>query len=166
DREAHEVEEMGWLDLIAHTPSESEAREWRAEIHKRLALPAACLVFALMGVGFGITNVRTCRSFGLLLGLAITIVFYLLALWGQHAALAGTLPVWLGIWLANILLASVGVAVIVAQRQPGWEPLAALSALRHAWPINRGETERRGERETGRAADGAEVQRIEGAESS
>ena len=46
-------------------------REWRAEIHKRLALPAACLVFALLGVGFGITHVRTGRSFGLLLGLAI-----------------------------------------------------------------------------------------------
>lgn len=134
DREANQVEEMGWLDLIAHTPSESEAREWRAEIHKRLALPAACLVFALMGVGFGITNVRTGRSFGLLLGLAITIVYYLLALWGQHAALAGTLPVWVGMWLANIVLAALGVMLILAQRQPGWDPLSAVSSLRHAWP--------------------------------
>ena len=134
DREARQVEEMPWGALTAYTPAANEEREWRAEIHKRLALPAACLVFALIGVGFGITNVRTGRSFGLLLGLAITIVYYLLALWGQHAAIAGTLPVWLGIWLANLALAALGIAVIVAQRQPGWDPLSALSSLRHAFP--------------------------------
>jgi len=134
DREARQVEEMEWGDLTGYSPEPGEAREWRAEIHKRLALPAACLVFALLGVGFGITNVRTGRSFGLLLGLAITIVYYLLALWGQHAAVAGTLPVWLGIWLANLSLATLGVAVIVAQRQPGWDPLAVLSSIRHAFP--------------------------------
>lgn len=134
DPGAHQVEGMGWSDLIGYSPSESDAREWRAEIHKRLALPAACLVFALLGVGFGITHVRIGRSFGLLLGLAITIVYYLMALWGQHAALAGKLPVWLGMWLANIVLAALGVMVILAQRRPGWDPLSALSSLRHAWP--------------------------------
>jgi len=142
DREARQVEEMEWSALIAHTPADSDAREWLAEIHKRLALPAACLVFGLLGTGFGITNVRTGRSFGLLLGLAITIGYYLLALWGQHAAIAGTLPVWLGIWLANLFLATIGVAVIVAQRQPGWEPLSALSSLRHRWPMSRGGNKR------------------------
>src|SRR5215831_18143924 len=125
---------MSWSDLTAYSPAPGEDRDWRAEIHKRLALPAACLVFALIGVGFGISHVRTGRSFGLLLGLAITIVYYLLALWGQHAAVAGTLPVWLGIWLANLALAALGIGVIIAQRQPGWDPLSALSSLRHAFP--------------------------------
>ena len=151
DREARQVEEMEWGNLIAFTPAASDAREWIAEIHKRVALPAACLVFGLLGVGFGITNVRTGRSFGLLLGLAITIAYYLLALWGQHAALAGTLPVWLGIWLANIVLGALGAGVLTAQRRPGWDPLSALSSLRHAWPARKseGETGRRGEREKG-----------------
>lgn len=134
DRDSDKVEGMGWSDLISYTPSDADAREWRAEIHKRLALPAACMVFALLGVGFGITHVRIGRSFGLLLGLAITIVYYLMALWGQHAAVAGTLPVWLGMWLANIVLAATGVMVMMAQRRPGWDPLSALSSLRHAWP--------------------------------
>src|SRR6185436_20678675 len=107
------VEEMAWGDLIRFSPSGNDAREWLAEIHKRLALPAACLVFALLGVGFGISNVRTGRSFGLLLGLAFTICYYLLALSGQHAAVSGKLPVWLGVWLANITLAALGVLVIL-----------------------------------------------------
>lgn len=134
DRDPDQVEEMEWSDLIAYNYPAAGEREWLSEIHKRIALPAACLVFALLGVGFGITNVRTGRSFGLLLGLAITIVYYLLALWGQHAAVAGTLPVWLGIWLANIALAGLGVAITLAQRRPGWDPLSVLSSLRHAWP--------------------------------
>ncbi|MEK6322951.1 MAG: LptF/LptG family permease [Acidobacteriota bacterium] len=153
DRGAHQVEEMEWADLIGHTPADSEAREWLAEIHKRLALPAACLVFALLGVGFGISNVRTGRSFGLLLGLSITIVYYLLALWGQHSALAGTLPVWLGMWLANIVLAAVGVLVILAQRRPGWDPLSTLSSLRHAWPSKEDSPETARDVEGGRVAE-------------
>jgi LPS export ABC transporter permease LptG len=149
DQDALPVEQMAWSDLISYSPSVSEARGWRAEIHKRLSLPAACLVFALLGVGFGISNVRTGRSFGLLLGLAITIAYYLLALWGQHAALAGKVPVWLGIWLANIVLAALGVVITIAQRRPGSDPLAVLSSLRHAWPFGKNDGEK------GRRGDGA-----------
>ncbi|MFP5262900.1 MAG: LptF/LptG family permease [Blastocatellia bacterium] len=157
DQEARQVEEMEWGRLINHSPPESESLEWRAEIHKRIALPTACLVFALLGVGFGISNVRTGRSFGLLLGLAITILYYLLALSGQHAAVSGKLPVWLGIWQANIILAAAGVVVILLQRRAGSDPLSALRNLRHILPSKNergGKEERRaGERGgTGAAA--------------
>lgn len=149
DQDALPVEQMAWSDLINYSPAAPESRAWRAEIHKRLALPAACLVFALLGVGFGISNVRMGRSFGLLLGLAITISYYLLALWGQHAALAGKVPVWLGMWLANIVLAVLGVLITIAQRRPGSDPLAVLSSLRHAWPFGKKDVE------TGRVDDAA-----------
>jgi LPS export ABC transporter permease LptG len=132
------VREMEWSDLTSYEPPIEDYREWRAEIHKRLALPAACLVFALLGVGFGISNVRTGRPFGLLLGLAITILFYLLALSGEHAAVSGKLPVWLGMWMANMLLTLVGALVILVQRRPGSDALGILSSLRHAWPSHRG----------------------------
>jgi LPS export ABC transporter permease LptG len=134
DQEPSQVEEMEWNRLINYTPSEEGRREWRAEIHKRLALPTACLVFALLGVGFGISNVRMGRSFGLLLGLAFTICYYLLALSGQHAAVSGKLPVWLGIWLANITLAALGIVVMLLQRRPGSDPMSLLGNIRHLFP--------------------------------
>jgi LPS export ABC transporter permease LptG len=127
-----DIREMALGELLAHTPPESERREWKAEIHRRLSLPAACLVFALLGVAFGINNVRAGRSFGLLLGLAITVFYYLVALWGEHQAATGRLPVWLGVWMANIILAVVGIAAIILQRRPGTDPLHALATLRHA----------------------------------
>jgi LPS export ABC transporter permease LptG/LPS export ABC transporter permease LptF len=149
DQEPRQVEEMEWSRLINYTPSESERLEWRAEIHKRIALPTACLVFALLGVGFGISNVRTGRSFGLLLGLAITVLYYLLALSGQHSAVSGKLPVWLAIWQANIILAALGVVVILLQRRPGSDPLSVLRDLRHLLPSRDEEVERQKEREAG-----------------
>jgi LPS export ABC transporter permease LptG len=136
DRE-RQPKEMEWSELVSSTPAESEGREWHAEMHKRVALPAACLVFALLGVGFGISNIRTGRSFGLLLGLAITIVYYLLALSGEHAAVSGKLPVWLGMWIANLVLAAIGVIVLIIQRRPGSDVLSVLTSVRHAWPTRR-----------------------------
>ncbi len=137
DREARPVEEMPWSELISYAPPPGDERDWRAEIHKRLALPTASLVFALLGVAFGISNVRIGRSLGLLLGLGITIIYYLLALWGEHAYAAGRVPAWFGIWLANIVLASFGVIVLWSQRRPGSDALSALTVIRHAWPFRR-----------------------------
>jgi LPS export ABC transporter permease LptG/LPS export ABC transporter permease LptF len=154
DQEQRPISEMPWSDLIAFAPTEGGHRVWLAEIHERLALPAACLVFALLAVGFGISQVRTGRPFGLLLGLAITVAYYLLALSGKHAAVSGKLPVWLGIWMANIILGALGALVIWVQRRPGSDPLSALSSLRHLWPARTKEG-RRSEAE-GRA-DGEEV---------
>lgn len=146
DREARPLEEMPWNDLISYAPPAGDERDWRAEIHKRLALPTASLVFALLGVAFGISNVRIGRSLGLLLGLAITIIYYLLALWGQHAQAAGRVPAWFGIWLANILLAAFGVIVLWSQRRPGSDALSALTMIRHAWPFRRRAPEYEGAR--------------------
>jgi lipopolysaccharide export system permease protein len=162
DQDARDVDEMTWSELIQFTPPAGEYRQWLAEIHKRLSLPAACLVFALLGVAFGISQVRTGRSFGLLLGLAITITYYLIALSGDHAAVSGKLPVWLGVWLANIVLATLGAVAVFAQRRAGSDILAVIGSLRHAWrpattdaDDNRGAPAGAGEREIGaRSADG------------
>jgi LPS export ABC transporter permease LptG len=112
--EQRSLAEMTWDELISSGPN-GDSRVWLAELHKRLALPAACLVFALLGIGVGISGVRAGRSFGLLLGLLIAIVYYLLALAGEHLTVSGKLPAWLGIWLANIVLSVLGVSAIAIQ---------------------------------------------------
>ncbi|HEY6331012.1 MAG TPA: LptF/LptG family permease, partial [Blastocatellia bacterium] len=125
------ISEMRWPDLIHYTPPANDYLNWLAEINTRLAFPAACLIFAVLAVGFGISHVRTGRSFGLMLGLLITIAYYLLALSGKHAAVSGKLPVWLGIWLANIVLGGLGAFILWIQRRPGADALSAIASLRH-----------------------------------
>jgi LPS export ABC transporter permease LptG/LPS export ABC transporter permease LptF len=133
ERDRQPVSEMSWPELVNFTPAESERRIWRAEIHERVALPAACLVLALLGVGFGISNVRTGRSFGLLLGIAITITYYLLWLAGRHMAISGKLPVWLGMWMANMILGLAGATIILIQRRSGSDVLWLLRRSGHFW---------------------------------
>jgi LPS export ABC transporter permease LptG/LPS export ABC transporter permease LptF len=126
------VSEMTWSELLSYVPSSApDYLAWKAEIQERLAFPAACLVFAILAVAFGISNIRTGRPLGLVLGLAITITYYLLQLSGRHWALSGKIPPWLGVWTANLVLATVGLLAMLLQRRPGTDVLSALSKLRY-----------------------------------
>ena len=128
----YSVTEMTWTELLNYRPSSStDDLAWKAEIQERLAFPAACLVFAILAVAFGISNIRTGRPLGLVVGLAITITYYLLQLSGRHWAVSGKIPPWLGIWAANLVLASVGLLAMLFQRRPGADVLSALSGLRY-----------------------------------
>jgi LPS export ABC transporter permease LptG/LPS export ABC transporter permease LptF len=123
--------ELTWSELVAGVPAGTDYRNWLTEVHRRLSYPAACLVFALLGVGFGISNVRTGRPFGLIMGLAITVAYYLIALAGEHGAVSGKVPVWIGVWMANVVLGGLGIVVLFIQRRPGSDVLSGVSNLRH-----------------------------------
>ncbi len=83
--------------------SPAQARAVATEIHKRMALPAACLIFALFGVALGVTTLRSGRSGGLFVGVMLALVYYMLMLGGERAARSGALPVVLAVWLPNLL---------------------------------------------------------------
>src|SRR5262249_44287584 len=125
------VSEMTWGELLTYSASSSDYLAWKAEIQERIAFPAACLVFAILAVAFGISNIRTGRPLGLVLGLAITIIYYLLQLSGRHWAVTGKTPAWLGIWTANIVLMGIGISALLIQRRPGADVLSLLGKLRH-----------------------------------
>jgi LPS export ABC transporter permease LptG len=133
-QEQRSVAEMTWSELISNgrnggEVSQPDSRVWLAEVHKRLALPAACLVFGLLGIGVGVNGVRAGRSFGLLLGLLIAILYYLLALAGEHMTVSGKLPAWMGIWLANIVLSAIGISAIITQHKRGAKQFLAIAGL-------------------------------------
>jgi LPS export ABC transporter permease LptF/LPS export ABC transporter permease LptG len=82
--------------------------ESRVEFQNRLALPAACLVFALLGVPIGVRPRRGGRAAGLVLTLVLIGGYYFLYVSGDHFARQGKIAPWLGIWAANIVAAIVG----------------------------------------------------------
>src|SRR5580704_4011450 len=49
------ISELKWPDLIRYKPPANDYLNWLAEVNQRIAFPAACLVFALLAVGFGIS---------------------------------------------------------------------------------------------------------------
>jgi len=83
-------------------------RDARVEFQNRIALPAACLIFALLGVPIGVRPRRGGRAAGLILTLILIGGYYFLYVSGDHFARQGKLSPFVGIWAANIVAAIVG----------------------------------------------------------
>ena len=92
-------------------------RESRVEFQRRLAFPAACVVFALLGVPIGVRPRRGGRAAGMILTLVLIGSYYFLFVTGAHLAEQGSLSPWFGIWIANITGIVVGLALFVRIEQ-------------------------------------------------
>jgi LPS export ABC transporter permease LptF/LPS export ABC transporter permease LptG len=90
----------------------SAAHEAQIEIQRRIAFPAACLVFALLGVPIGVRPRRGGRAAGMILTLVLIGGYYFIFVTGDHFARQGSITPWIGIWAANIVAAIVGFAFL------------------------------------------------------
>lgn len=107
--------ERSMRELIGtHDANWSEAR---VELHKRLAFPAACLVFALVAVPLGAQPRRGGRAAGSLLAVIIIASYYLLTVIGAGLARQSVVAPSIGIWGADILLAILGLALLPRMEQ-------------------------------------------------
>src|SRR5580692_8019086 len=77
-------------------------RDARVEFQRRIAFPAACLLFALLGVPIGVRPRRGGRAAGLILTLILIGGYYFVFVTGAHMAQQGSIAPWLGIWAGNI----------------------------------------------------------------
>ncbi|HXP71857.1 MAG TPA: LPS export ABC transporter permease LptF [Candidatus Dormibacteraeota bacterium] len=87
-------------------------RDARVELHRRIAFPAACLVFALLGIPVGVRPRRGGRATGLILTLILIGGYYFLFVTGAHMAQQGSISPWLGIWIANIVALVIGLYLL------------------------------------------------------
>ena len=78
------------------------------ELHKRYAIPAACLVFGLIGLALGATNRRDGKLASFVLGITVIFAYYLLLWFGQSLVRGQLIPSWLAAWLANLVLGTLG----------------------------------------------------------
>ena len=112
------------------------------EWHKRFAFPVAALVFALVAFPLAIRSHRGGRSIALVACLAILVSYYLVLTSLENSALRQSLPVWLAIWLPNVLFATIGSALLAATtfewRAPQLRPLwRVVDTLRQKLPERR-----------------------------
>lgn len=90
------------------------SRDARVELQQRVALPIACLVFALLGVPVGVRPRRGGRAAGFVLTILLICGYYLFFVTGVHFAQDGVLSPMFGVWTANI--ATLAVALILLRR--------------------------------------------------
>ena len=84
----------------------------RVEIHKKFAIPFACIVFGILGLPLGITNRRGGKSSGFSLSIGIVLVYYVMITNGEHLAANGTISPAIGMWAPNIILLAVGIYLL------------------------------------------------------
>ncbi|HEX5855630.1 MAG TPA: LptF/LptG family permease, partial [Thermoanaerobaculia bacterium] len=101
----------------ARTRRPEDRRLALTEVHKKFALPAACLVFGLIGLPLGMVNRRGGRAAGFAVSVAIVLLYYALLATGEARAIEGRMSPALAMWLPNILLLAFGVFALVRVRR-------------------------------------------------
>jgi lipopolysaccharide export LptBFGC system permease protein LptF len=82
------------------------------EIHKKLAIPFACLAFALVGIPLAETSRRGGRGSSFALSLAVLVGYYVLLSSGETWAQNGALSPGLAVWLPDLLLVGLGIILL------------------------------------------------------
>ena len=102
------------LTAAAEGKDRGKAAPFLVELHKRFALPMAAVVFVLVGFPLGIRAHRGGRAAAITSSFAIVISYYILSTALEGPALDGRLPVWLAIWLPNVIFMVIGLALLRA----------------------------------------------------
>ncbi len=74
------------------------------ELHKRLSIPFACLLFGLIGAPLGIRRSRSGKSAGIAIALLVFLIYYIILGGATNLAETGTFPPYLAYWIPNVVL--------------------------------------------------------------
>lgn len=95
------------------TATPEERNLGRIGMHKMYAIPAACLVLGLLALPLGFTNRRGGKSTGFALSIGIVVVYHVMITQGEDAATFGRISPALAMWLPNLVLGAIGLALVV-----------------------------------------------------
>lgn len=95
-------------DLARIEYLDTESDRYLVEVHKKYAIPVACIVFVLIGAPIGVITRK--GSFGVAASISL---FFFLIYWacligGEKLADRRLLDPWLGMWIANIIIGAAG----------------------------------------------------------
>jgi lipopolysaccharide export system permease protein len=85
-----------------------KAANYRVEIYKKSSMAVACFLFVLIGVPLGLSLRGGSLGTAAAVALGIFIFYWVTLGLGEKAADRGALPPWLGMWIANAVLAVAG----------------------------------------------------------
>lgn len=141
--EAAPVPQLSTVELWrqAHeTRNPGTSRLCLIEFHRRLALPASCLVLALVGIPLGLSSKKGGKSTGFVLTILLVFAYYSASLVGISLARQGKMSPGLGVWLADIVFFLAGAFLLWRAERKPFE-ISSLSAWWH--PVKAGLSERR-----------------------
>ncbi len=88
------------------------ADQYRVEIHKKFSIAVACLLFMLIGAPLGLSIRRGGLGAIGALALGIVLFYWITLVQGEKLADRNLLEPWIGMWIANAVMALVGIGLL------------------------------------------------------
>ncbi len=110
--------------LVGHQKNAEQQRisslkdrnRYLVEINKKWSIPFACIAFVLIGIPLGVMT----RSGGMVAGFGYALLFYLIywifLIAGEALGDRNVISPWLAMWLANMIIGSVGIFLLLRGR--------------------------------------------------
>ena len=131
---ANRIQSMDTLPLFAEA-KRTRSPDARVELHRRLALPVACILLALVGIPLGVGSRRAGRSGAFVITLFLAFFYYMSLVSLIGLAQQGKLSPELAAWGPNVVFGLIGLGLVVGIDRPGdRDYLTRLRAARdRAW---------------------------------
>jgi lipopolysaccharide export system permease protein len=118
DRDFDEIGSIELLKNLRQANSDGKSTiEIASELHKRLSIPFACLLFGLIGAPLGIRRTRSGKSAGIGIALLVFLVYYMVLAAGTNLSDTGKLPPAVAYWLPNALMTGIAILLVVKKGQ-------------------------------------------------
>jgi len=84
-------------------------RTFHQEWHRKFTFPVSCIIFALIGASLGAIVRRGGIGMPIIISIFFFVVYFIIDSFGTNMLRSESIPIWLGMWLSNILLFPVGI---------------------------------------------------------
>lgn len=113
-----------WSTLKTMNSDDPRRSHFAVEMHKKIAIPFACLSFLLVGFPLGIYVKRGSRLLNFAFAIGLIFIYYLFLSVGQTYGDDGKLPAWTAMWMANLVLIGIGLPLsyLALQEKSIWIP--------------------------------------------
>ena len=82
-------------------------------IHAKFSIPAACLVFGIIGLALGLSVARDGKFSGFVVGIGVIFAYYTVMFLSESAAKGHQIPAWPARWIPNLVLGPLGIAALI-----------------------------------------------------
>jgi len=90
---------------------------YMVELHKKIAVPFACVLFVFLGTPFAIGRGRSGRGLGLGVGIIIIFLYYIFLISVERIGKSGVIPPAFAVWSPNILFLVAGTLNLILRRR-------------------------------------------------
>ena len=106
---ADRVKEEASLYIDTDDAQFYQFRTFHQEWHRKFTFPVSCIIFALIGSSLGAIVRRGGIGMPIIISIFFFVVYFIIDSFGTNMLRNESIPIWLGMWLSNIVLFPVGI---------------------------------------------------------